>query len=87
MKVDVNKNDGFKPVTFNITCETPEELFALWYRFNLHYNKVISNSKFSTTRQGRVPTGIIDGRTPNTYPVFDAIDEVVCEYLDSLEDN
>jgi len=87
MKVVVNKEDCFKPVTFNITCETPEELFALWYRFNLHYNKVISNSKFSTTRQGRVPTGIIDDRVPNTYPVFDAINEVVCEYLESLEDN
>lgn len=87
MKVDVNKNDGFKPVTFNITCETPEELFALWYRFNLHYNKVISNSKFSSTRQGRVPTGIIDSRIPSTYLAFDAIDEVVCEYLESLEDN
>lgn len=87
MKVVVNKEDGFKPVTFNITCETPEELFALWYRFSIHYNKVISNSKFSSTRQGRVPTGIIDDRVPNTYPVFDAIDEVVCEYLESLEDN
>lgn len=87
MKVVVNKEDGFKPVTFNITCETPEELFALWYRFNLHYNKVISNSKYATTRQGRVPTGITDIGNPNTYPVFDAIDEVVCEYLDSLEDN
>lgn len=87
MKVDVNKNDGFKPITFNITCETPEELFALWYRFNIHYNKVISNSKFSSTRQGRVPTGIVDSCFPSTYPAFDAIDEVVCEYLESLKDN
>lgn len=87
MKVVVNKEDGFKPVTFNITCETPEELFALWYRFNLNYKKVISNSNYATTRQGKVPTGITDDHTPSTYLAFDAIDEVVCEYLESFEDN
>lgn len=89
MKVVVNKDDGFKPVTLNITCETPEELFALWARFSLSYNKVISisNSKSCTTRRGRILTGITDSGNADTYPAFKVIDEVVDEYLENLEGN
>lgn len=29
----------FKPVTFEITCESEEEIITLWHRFNVHvYN-------------------------------------------------
>ena len=85
MKVSYNQDNGFRPVTFSITCETPEELFALWYRFNLNYHVVVKNSGVNNNR---VPTGILTYcEYPNTYPAFKVINEVVDEYLKNLEGN
>lgn len=35
MECKTDFKQDFQPVTFTITCQTPEDLVALWQRFNL----------------------------------------------------
>lgn len=35
MECKTDFKQSFQPVTFTLTCQTPEDLVALWQRFNL----------------------------------------------------
>lgn len=63
----------FQPVTISITCESPEELFALWHRFNVSEYRI---SMSSDEKEFRVPNG-----KDTSHRVWYAIDNQVQKLL------
>lgn len=66
MKIKVfDTEEGFKPVTFTITCETREELLGFFHRFNVdskEVEKVAKNTpkkmRLEKTEDYRLPSNV-----------------------------
>lgn len=66
---DAVKPEEFKPFTFEVTVETPEEYRELWHRFNISITDLRESIKDSSK---------IDNLdfSQLTQDVFDALDEI-----------
>lgn len=73
MKVTCEPKETFKPVTISITCETPEELFALWHRFNILDSTVWD---CSNEQNEEVPNGTLD-----SYHIWEVINKQTLKLL------
>ena len=74
MECKTDFKQDFQPVTFTITCQTPEDLVALWQRFNMSAEDVKVHGGY-TEYNASVDT--LNHRASECHTVWKEVDKVV----------